>query len=206
MRVLYYHQHFSTPEGATGTRSNEMARRLIARGHEVTMVCGSYQFANTGLTGDFKWGKRQGYVDGIHVIEFLLAYSNRDKFVKRSLPFVWFALRSIWIALRHRYDLIFATSTPLTVALPGIAAKKVRRKPFVFEVRDLWSELPREMGVIRNPVLLKAIDILEWLSYHSANAGIGLWPGIVEGITRRGSMQVRLAVISIGSSLKEPLE
>lgn len=201
MRILYYHQHFSTPEGATGTRSYEMARRLIAQGHKVSMVCGSYQVGKTGLTGEFKRGKRQGFVDGIHVIEFLLAYSNRDSFVKRSLTFFRFALKSIWIALGHRYDLIFATSTPLTAALPGIVARLVRRKPFVFEVRDLWPELPREMGVIRNPIILKMIDILEWVSYHSANACIGLSPGIVQGIKRRGIDASKVAMIPNGCDL-----
>ncbi len=42
MRVIYFHQHFSTPKGMVGIRSYEMARRLVARGHQVTMVCGSY--------------------------------------------------------------------------------------------------------------------------------------------------------------------
>jgi len=51
MHVLYFHQHFSTPAGSTGTRSYEMARRLIQRGHAVTMVCGLYQVAKTGLKG-----------------------------------------------------------------------------------------------------------------------------------------------------------
>jgi hypothetical protein len=92
MHILYYHQYFSTPDGATGTRSYEMARRLIARGHEVTMVCGSTDVANTRLTEDFRLGKRHGDVDGIHVIEFLLPYSNYDNFFKRSLTFFRFAL------------------------------------------------------------------------------------------------------------------
>ena len=146
MHILYYHQHFSTPDGSTGTRPYETARRLIEHGHEVTMICGSWDVSKTGLFGDFKWGKRQGDVDGIHVIEFSLPYSNKDNFIKRSLTFLRFALRSIVVALVRRYDLIFATSTPLTASLPGIVAKLVRNKPFVFEVRDLWPELPREMG------------------------------------------------------------
>ena len=75
MKVLYFHQHFSTPSGASGIRSYEMALRLIARGHQVTMVCGSYSGGETGLTEPFSKGVRRGIVNGIEIIEFDLSYS-----------------------------------------------------------------------------------------------------------------------------------
>ena len=99
MRVLYFHQHFSTPKGAAGIRSYEMARRLVARGHQVTMVCGSYGLGETGLSAPFAKGVRRGNVDGIDIVEFDLAYSNADGFVKRAMTFVKFALRSVKLAL-----------------------------------------------------------------------------------------------------------
>ena len=111
MHILYYHQHFSTPEGALGNRSYAMARQLIKCGHQVTMVCGGYSGGNTGLKGKFQKGRRHGRVDGINVIEFDLPYSNQDSFFKRTLTFIKFSLRSIKIALRTDYDLVFATST-----------------------------------------------------------------------------------------------
>ena len=70
--------------------------------------------------------------------------------------------------------------------------------PFVFEVRDLWPELPRSMGVIRNPVVLGAMSLLEWASYHSATRSIGLSPGIVDGIARRGIDAGRIALVPNG--------
>ncbi|MEA1928836.1 MAG: glycosyltransferase, partial [Candidatus Auribacterota bacterium] len=97
MRVLYFHQHFSTPAGATGTRSYQMARRLIERGHQVTMVCGSYQGAETGLSDQPEGRIRRGIVDGIEVIEIPLPYSNYDSFFKRSMIFLKFGLKSIGI-------------------------------------------------------------------------------------------------------------
>jgi glycosyltransferase involved in cell wall biosynthesis len=186
LKILYFHQHFSTPSGSAGTRSYEMARRLIADGHEVTIVCGSYANGKTGLTENFRNGKRSGNVDGIKVIEFDLSSGNKDGFIKRSFTFARYALRSIGSALREPADLVFATSTPLTAGIPGIAAKWLRRKPFVFEVRDLWPELPKAMGVITNPLILAAMSLLEWASYKSADRLIGLSPGIVDGIKRRG--------------------
>jgi glycosyltransferase involved in cell wall biosynthesis len=200
MRILYFHQHFSTPQGSTGTRSYEFCKRLIARGHAVTMVCGSYGGGVTGLTGPYRGGSRRGVVDGIDVIEFHLPYSNADRFLKRTLVFVQFMLRSMKLAVSSGYDLVFATSTPLTVAVPGMAAKLLRRRPFIFEVRDLWPELPREMGVITNPVVLRAMDALESLAYRCADACIGLAPGIVEGIKRKVPGRI-VAMIPNGSDL-----
>lgn len=186
MKIIYFHQHFSTPEGSTGTRSYEMARRLVMLGHEVTIVCGSFTAGNTGLKGQFVKGKRFGEVDGINIIELELPYSNNQSFLQRSLVFFKYALQSIKVALVEDYSIIVATSTPLTAGIPGIFAKWFRRKKFIFEVRDLWPELPKEMGVIKNPVILSLLSLLEWCSYHSAHRCIGLSPGIVKGIEKRG--------------------
>lgn len=201
MKVIYFHQHFSTPKGSAGIRSYEMARRLLARGHQVTMVCGSYGGGETGLSQPFVRGRRRGTVDGIDIIEFDLAYSNADGFAKRGLTFVKFALRSIGLALNEKYDVLFATTTPLTAGIPGIFARWLRGKPFVFEVRDLWPELPRAMGVIRNPLVLWAMGVLEWASYRSAHRIVGLSPGIVEGIAHRGVPRDRIALVPNGCDL-----
>ncbi|HCG7401704.1 TPA: glycosyltransferase family 4 protein [Vibrio parahaemolyticus] len=201
MNILYFHQHFSTPKGSTGIRSYEMAKRLIHHGHNVTMVCGTYGGGETGLESEFIAGKREGVVDGIRIIEFDLAYSNSDGFLKRSMTFVKFALKSIGLAFTEKYDVLFATTTPLTAGIPGIFARWLRGKPFVFEVRDLWPELPKEMGVIKNPIILGLMSLLEWASYRSANRCIGLSPGIVEGIKKRGVPKDKIAMVPNGCDL-----
>ena len=76
MRILYLHQHFSTPAGATGTRSYAMARALAARGHAVTLACGQYAGAVTGLGGPFRRGRREGVVAGFRVVEWAIPCGN----------------------------------------------------------------------------------------------------------------------------------
>lgn len=201
MKIIYFHQHFSTPKGSAGIRSYEMARRLVARGHQVTMVCGSYGGGTTGLMQPFEKGRRRGTVDGIDIVEFDLAYSNTDGFVKRAGTFVKFALRSVGLSFTEPYDVLFATTTPLTAGIPGILARWLRGKPFVFEVRDLWPELPRAMGVIRNPLVLAAMGALEWTSYRSAHRLVGLSPGIVDGIAHRGVSRDLVASVPNGCDL-----
>lgn len=201
MNILYFHQHFSTPKGSTGIRSYEMAKRLIHHGHNVTIVCGTYGGGETGLDSVFTAGRREGIVDGIRIIEFDLAYSNSDGFLKRSMTFVKFALKSIGLAFTEKYDVLFATTTPLTAGIPGIFARWLRGKPFVFEVRDLWPELPKEMGVIKNPIILGLMSFLEWASYRSAHRCIGLSPGIVEGIKKRGVDESKVTMVPNGCDL-----
>jgi glycosyltransferase involved in cell wall biosynthesis len=146
-------------------------------------------------------GGRVGVVDGVRVIELALPYSNYLSLPRRTWVFLRYALHSIGVALTEDCDLVFASSTPLTASLPGIAARLLRGKPFVFEVRDLWPELPRAMGVIRNPLVLGMMSVLEWISYHSARGCIGLSPGIVAGIRRRGIAPERVAMIPNGCDL-----
>jgi len=171
-----------------------MGRRLVERGHQVTIVCGSYRASDTGLRGPFVRGQRRGTVDSLEVVEIDLPYSNDDSYLRRCRIFLQFALRSIRLALTENHDLVFATTTPLTAGIPGILAR-IRGKRFVFEVRDLWPELPRAMGVITNPIVLGMMSALEWLSYRSAHRLIGLSPGIVNGIARRGVARDRITMI-----------
>lgn len=201
MRVLYFHQHFTSPSGSGGIRSYAFAMELLNRGVECTIVCGSLANGHTGLSGDFIKGKRSGKYHGIDIIEFDIEYSNSHNYIKRVLLFFRYAICCVKLIFSEEYNIIFATSTPLTAALPGIIGRWLLRKPFVFEVRDLWPELPREMGVVRNPILLGAMSALEWLSYRSAHRLVGLSPGIVDGIARRGVPRNLIATIPNGCDL-----
>jgi glycosyltransferase involved in cell wall biosynthesis len=202
MRILYFHQYFTTRDGANGSRSYELARRLVARGHDVTLVCGSTDRSQTGLTGAPRHGVRRGNVDGMDVIEICVPYSNYDGLRKRALAFLRFACKSVAVAWRERYDLLFATSTPLTAGVPGIAMRLLkRRRKFVFEVRDLWPELPKAMGVITNPLVLAGLSLLEKACYTAMHAGVALSPGIEQGMRRRAGARKPIALVPNGCDL-----
>lgn len=195
MRILYYHQFFGIPKGSAGTRSYEFAKRLVQSGHEVTMVCGTLTNSTTGLSGPFVKGRRTGFVDGIEVVELDLPVANKTGFGPRAMSYLKFGARSVGIAMTRKYDVVFATTTPLTAGIPGIVAKVLRRKKFVFEVRDLWPELPVALGVIKNPLIIKAMSFVEWASYKAADRCIALSPGIKEGIMRRGTPESKITLI-----------
>jgi len=199
MKVIYFAEHFTTPKLGGAVRPYQMARRLIQKGHQVTMVCGGdHKMFELPVTS--KKNIYRGNIDGIDVIQISLPYSNNDSVAKRALTFLKFAKKAMGIALKEDYDLLFATSTPLTDGLPGIVAKWFRKKKFVFEVRDLWPELPKALGM-KNPFFLWGMSVLEKRSYHAADACIGLSPGICEGIKRRSQKGKPIAMVPNGCDL-----
>lgn len=211
MKVLYLHQYFTLPTQAGGTRSYEMAQQLIAHGHQVTMVCGLEGNAKIDLPQTKNKNICRGMVDGIDVIQISVPYSNNMGMVARAKSFVSFAWQSTKYALKEDYDVLFATSTPLTAGIPGIIMKMFCRKKFIFEVRDLWPELPKALGMT-NPFWIGCMSILEWLSYHLADGCIGLSPGICDGIKKRSQKNKPIEMVPNGCdldifkpSLKEPL-
>ncbi len=172
-----------------GTRSYEMASRLVRSGHDVHMI-------TTDRNSDsLSQGWKQEIVDGIHVHWYQEPYSNAFGFIKRMKAFLQFAIVARKKAVQLRGDLIFATSTPLTIAIPGVYASKKLSVPLVFEVRDLWPELPIAIGTIRNPVLKFLSRQLERYAYTNSTKIIALSPGMAQGIMKTGYSQEDIAVI-----------
>ena len=199
MKVLYFHQHFTTPSLGGAVRSYEFAKRLVQRGHQVTMVTGNssgyFNLPQTAQKNIYR-----GIIDGIDVIQIAIPYSNNDGIMKRVLSFLKFAWKSIQFAMHEEYDIAYSTTTPLTAGIPVIWAKWFRGKKYVFEVRDLWPELPKAMGM-KNPLLILCMDILEKLSYANAVACVALAPGIKDGIARRLQKKKEIAMIPNGCDL-----
>ncbi|MBV1796738.1 glycosyltransferase family 4 protein [Siccirubricoccus sp. G192] len=200
LRILYLHQHFSTPAGATGTRSHAMARALAARGHAVTLACGQYAGAVTGLEGGFRRGRREGRVAGFRVVEFAIPCGNAQGLAARAAAFLRYAARATALALSGPWDVLVASSTPLTVALPALAARQMRGLPFVFEIRDPWPGLPRAMG-IGSPPLWAAMDRLADAACRRAAAVVALSEGMAETARAHGAAPGAVHVVPNGSDL-----
>ena len=197
MRVIYLHQYFNTPEMSGGTRSYEMARRMVAAGHEVQMVT-SYREQDANRDGWFKTEEA-----GIQVHWYTVPYANHMSFTQRIKAFFSFALAARKKAVELDGDIIFATSTPLTIALPAVPASRKNNIPMVFEVRDLWPEMPIAVGALKNPLMRFAAQKLEHWAYHNAEAVVALSPGMKEGVVRTGYPTEQVAVIPNSSDNAE---
>ncbi|MBE0508157.1 MAG: glycosyltransferase family 4 protein [Marinospirillum sp.] len=197
MKIIYLHQYFNTPEMSGGTRSYEMARRMVAAGHEVHMVT-SIRESSSNHTDWFLTDEA-----GIHVHWYPVPYSNNMSYAQRIRAFLSFAFAARKKAVQLEGDVIFATSTPLTIALPAVPAARKKKIPMVFEVRDLWPEMPIAVGALNNPVLRFAARKLENWAYKNASAVVALSPGMKEGVVRTGYPKQKVAVIPNSSDNAE---
>lgn len=203
MHILYLHQYFHTPEQVGGTRSYEFARRFVEHGHSVSMITArdhAVPWETSGLL-------RKHKVSGIDVSEVKAGYNSGRRGTKLSYPrriaaYIQFALASCWATLQvRRPDVVFATSTPLTIGIPGIFASKRWRVPLVFEVRDLWPEAPIQMGALRNPAAIALARWLERTIYRSSAHVVALSPGMAEGVREAGVAQEKVTIIPNASDL-----
>jgi glycosyltransferase involved in cell wall biosynthesis len=199
-RILYLHQHFSTPAGATATRSHALALALAARGHQVTLACGQYAGAETGLSGGFRFGRREGRLGPIRLVQYAIPCGNAQPLAARAGAFLRYAARASALAMAAPWDLIIASSTPLTVALPALLARRLRGTSFLFEIRDPWPELPRAMGVGK-PALWWGMDRLADAACRQAAAVVALSEGMAATALAHGAAPERVAVVPNGCDL-----
>lgn len=201
MKVVYLHQYFNTRKMHGGTRSFEIARRLVRFGHEVHVVTSWRE--KTTERGWFKTDEA-----GINVHWLPNAYSNRMGHARRIVAFVRFAVLAAQKTHAVRGDVIFATSTPLTIALPAIWAARRSSTPYVLEVRDLWPEVPIALGALRNPFTRYAARLLERFAYRNAQHIVALSPDMAQGIAQSGYPRHRINVVTNSADLDvfEPSE
>ena len=157
-----------------------MARRMVAAGHEVHLVTSRRESEHASP------GWQVENIEGINVYWLPVSYSNKLGYLARIKAFFDFAIKSSLKTRSISADLVFATSTPLTIAIPGVLAKWQKRVPMVFEVRDLWPEIPIAVGVLKSPLTIWAARILESWAYKHADTVIGLSPGMCEGLIKNG--------------------
>lgn len=176
MNILYIHQYFVTPQEPGGTRSYWLAQELIKNGHKVTMLTSSSKFSE-----DIKIVE----IDGIEVVYIKEDYDQNMSVSRRLKAFLKFMYKSSVVGMKQKdIDLVIATSTPLTIGIPALILKWFKKKPFVFEVRDLWPEVPIQMGAIKNSWTIKTTRLLEKVIYKNASHVIALSPGMQAGVVK----------------------
>ena len=195
MKVTYITQHFATPEAPGSSRHWLTTHALKDAGWDVRVITGQGYLPANLKHGD---KTRRFEIDGIEVLVLGVDYSQKMGVLKRGISFLRFMAGACTAVLRGPCpDVILATSTPLTVAVPALLANRIRRVPFVFEVRDRWPDGPVELGKIRNRLLIRALYALEHAAYRRAEAVIALSPGMRDGILRtRVVPEAKVSVIT----------
>ena len=204
MRILYLHQYYQTRASYGITRSYELARYLVSRGHQVTVVTGdrSYQSGERIARNQRAWITTEEH-EGIRVVTVGVLFSYRKSFLHRAGAFAAYALLSAWAALRTGpADVVLATSPPLTAGVAGLVAGLLKRAPFVFEVRDLWPEVIEELGVVRQRLPLAVLDAMARLTYYGARRVVAVTPGIRRWLLeKRGLSADKVDLVTQGADL-----
>lgn len=179
MKIVYLHQYFVTPNENGATRSYWFTKKLVEKGHQVVVITSTHDLTNRE-SGRY-------LIEGVEVIYIKNSYSNNFSKLRRIVSFINFSIKSSLIVLKEKnIDLVFATSTPLTVAIPALIVKLTKCKPYIFEVRDLWPEFPIQIGAIKNRILICILKSFEKIIYKHASKIIALSPGMVNGIIDSG--------------------
>lgn len=185
MKVLYIHQYFITPNEPGGTRSYWISREIINRGHKVTMV-----------TSTSKLEPGRYNIDGIDTIYVKNIYNNSLTNLQKICSFLKFIIQSIYIASKEKdVDIVYATSTPLTIGAVALALRALKGWRYIFEVRDLWPEFPIEIGVIKHPFIIWTLRKFEKRIYDKAEHIVALSPGMKEGILNTGVPESKVSMI-----------
>ena len=160
------------------TRPYDLATSFAKQGIDVTVLC-------SDESGKAK--SRWTYIerDGIKVIRLKCSYDNNMGFFKRIWAFCKFFTQVSIKQFSMDYDVMLASSTPLTNGIPALVAHWFRRKPYVFEVRDVWPGVPIAMGYFKNGVARKMLYTFEKKIYKKAFAIVPLSIGMDDNIKER---------------------
>jgi len=207
MKVLYFYQYFTIPKGSYSTRVYEFTRRWVQAGDSVTVVTSVYD--KSGLDPQNLISKFN--IEGVDVRIINIRLSQKHGKAFRLLTFLAYAVLACWYALTQKADVVVCSSGPLTVGLPGLIARYLRRRPFVFEVRDLWPEGSIQLGVLRNPLAIRLARGLEKACYRAAYRVVALSEGMADWIRQTYGCQ-HVEVVPNASdnelvdSLQQPLD
>ncbi len=202
MRIVYFVQYFNLPHEPGGSRAYQFARAWVRAGHEVTIVTGAVNHKTLSVPEKYR-GRLyvREEVDGIRIVRAWSYAGIRGSFRKRLVNFLSFAATACGagLFLAGRPDVVYASSTPLTVGLPGLVTATLRRARFFFELRDLWPESAVVAGVLNGRSrATRAAFALARLFYRRAARCVAVTRGIAEGLAAAGVPREKILFVPNG--------
>lgn len=202
MKILYISQYFHPEVGATTNRALANIRHLVARGHDVTVLTEMPNHPQGIIRKEYRnklflSEKMESFL----VKRFWVFATPKKTLYSRILFYLSFAFfASIYILLHLRkYDVVFITSPPLPVAIPGLIGKILYpRKRIVFEVRDPWPDVAIDMNELRNPLVIRLSYALERKIYQKATKIITTNKNQKKTIVSKGPFDEKVEVIPNG--------
>jgi glycosyltransferase involved in cell wall biosynthesis len=209
MHILLIHQAFAALDEPGGTRHHELARFLVSKGHQVTVIASPVSYL-TGKNSPPIFIENGGGKGGGGGITILRAYTYRalhKSFVHRVFAFVSFMVSSFFIGLGVKnVDVVWGTSPPIFQGVTAWLLARLKGAKFLFEVRDLWPDFAIAVGVLKSPTLIKLSLWLEKFLYRRADRMMVNSPGYVEHVRGRGARSVELIPNGADPEMFNPLD
>jgi glycosyltransferase involved in cell wall biosynthesis len=202
MKILFLTDNFPPEVNAPATRTIEHCREWIAQGAEITVLTCFPNYPQGKVYDGYKNKLYQvEYIDGIKVIRLWSYMTANEGFVKRILDYISFAFMAFWAGLFKPCDVIVATSPQFFTAVAGGALGLFKRKPWVFELRDLWPESIRAVSAMKANRALDWLEKLELLLYRKSSMVIAVTNAFKTNLINRGIKAEKIEVITNGSNL-----
>ena len=205
MHILLIHQAFAALNEPGGTRHHELARYLADHGHQVTVIASPVSYL-TGASSSNPATAPQVEADGRITILRAATYSAlHHSFAHRIVSFLSFMGSSFWLGIKVKeVDLLWGTSPPIFQGVTAWALSRLKGVPFLFEVRDLWPAFAVQVGVLRNPLLIRLSEWLERFLYRRADRVLVNSPGFIQHVIDHGARQVELVPNGADASMFDP--
>lgn len=206
MNILFI-SHYFPPEGnAPANRVFEMTRRWAAAGHQVAVITGVPNVPNgvpyPGYRNRLFQRETKEGVEVRRVWTFLAP--NRGR-VRRTLNYLSFMVSAILAGLFvPRPDVVIATSPQFFCGWAGVWVARLRRRPFILEIRDLWPESIEVVGAMRRGLALRYVRWLERRLYAAARHLVTVGDGYRDRLVARGVPAEKITVIPNGFAPEAP--
>ena len=203
MKILFITDNFTPEVNAPATRTYEHVKEWIKEDDvQVTVITCAPNFPHGNVYEGYKNKLYQKeYIDGIEVIRVWSYITSNSGFVKRVLDYVSFGVMAFFVGLFTKHDLIVATSPQFFTTWAAWGLSKIKRKPWVFELRDLWPESIKTVGAMKQG---KAIDFLEKVElglYKSCNKVVAVTDAFKTNLISRGIDALKIEVVTNGSNV-----
>lgn len=200
MKILFVTHYFPPEVNAPANRTHEHCRRWVEDGHDVTVITGVPNHPRGEIFDGFenRWVQKEE-IDGIHVIRTWMLLAPNAGFAKRVANYLLFAFTAVLASFRaEKPDIVVATSPQFFVGIAGAIISKLKRRPFVLEVRDLWPKSIVELGQLNEGPVLSALEGLEKWLYRSASGVVVNTRTFHDHITERGVESDRIELVYNG--------
>ncbi len=200
MNILIVTQHFPPEKGAV-RRLHEFARFFVRQGHDVSVMTAIPNYPD-GIVpekyrGQFFCAEE---TDGVKVYRnWVLPAANRYP-GKRMIGFVVFLITALInsFRLKQKFDLVLASTPPVTSPLIGWLLSRLRRARFVIEIRDLQPESSEEFGNLKHSAFTRTLKrFIHWL-YGRADWVVSATDGITDYVVARGLVRRGITTIKSG--------